>query len=150
VASKSKIRYIDLPAPGKDKDGNEIRRSLDERLVDAANKAAQDLLLGSGPTDNPSGTRTLMDASLYPDRLTPESETIQAGALVVIFESFDNLNFVYATPGEIFSNRNGNFHHNDFIGQPFGCKLRSKDNRGYGYCYCTYTQLSLNLLWISL
>ncbi|EEC50179.1 predicted protein, partial [Phaeodactylum tricornutum CCAP 1055/1] len=60
---------------------------------------------------------------------------IRTGDLVVIMESFDNLAFVYAKEGEIFSNRNGNFHHNDFIGKPFGCKIRSRSHRGYGFVY---------------
>lgn len=54
---------------------------------------------------------------------------------MVIFESFDNLNFCYAQKGEIFNNRNGHFHHDDFIGKPYGCKIRSRNNRGYGFVY---------------
>eukprot|EP00339_Tiarina_fusa_P006041 CAMPEP_0117054578 /NCGR_PEP_ID=MMETSP0472-20121206/37825_1 /TAXON_ID=693140 ORGANISM="Tiarina fusus, Strain LIS" /NCGR_SAMPLE_ID=MMETSP0472 /ASSEMBLY_ACC=CAM_ASM_000603 /LENGTH=284 /DNA_ID=CAMNT_0004770221 /DNA_START=31 /DNA_END=882 /DNA_ORIENTATION=+ len=97
---------------------------LDDMLIQAANQAAADLFQSSNP-----------DSSLYPERLTPQTETIQQDELVVIFESFDNLNFCYAQSGEIFSNRNGHFHHDDFIGKPYGCKIRSRNNRGYGFVY---------------
>lgn len=51
------------------------------------------------------------DSSQYPERVIPQSEKIEDDSLVVIFESFDNLNFCYAKRGEIFNNRNGHFHH---------------------------------------
>jgi len=127
VATKSNIRYIKVTSKSKkNKDS-----SLDDRLVEAANRAAKDLLLGPVSDFDPK----YVNAALYPERVTPSSEIIEAGQLVVIFESFDNLNFVYATPKSIFSNRNGNFHHDDFIGKTFGCKIRSRCNRGYGFCY---------------
>jgi tRNA (adenine57-N1/adenine58-N1)-methyltransferase len=98
-------------------------------LISAANRVASDLFAEAGR--DPSK----VNSSFYTDRVVPQSETIQPDDLVVIFESFDNLNFCYAKPGEIFSNRNGHFHHSDFIGKPYGCKVRSRDNRGYGYMY---------------
>ena len=138
VATKSKIRYIaPSPPPSDDKDvacennKDPSNHPLDEMLIHAANQAAKDLLLGS--VQNPD--LQLVDSSLYPERMTPLSETIQPHQLVVIFESFDNLNFCYAERGAIFSNRNGHFHHDDFIGKPFGCKIRSRNNRGYGFVY---------------
>ena len=93
------------------------------------------------PQDSTTLTRTttipdcLIDASLYQHRCLPEQPTIQVGDLVVIMISFDTLSFVYATRNAIFSNRRGHFHHNDFLGQPFGCKIRSRNNQGYGFCY---------------
>ena len=146
VATKSTIRYIDVPTDNGVKDNKddpvkvnvnaaETEKSLDDRLIGAANRAPQDLVLG--PAQDPD--TSLINGSLYPDRLTPQSEIIQAGQLVVIFESFDNLNFVYATPEAVFSNRNGSFHHSDFIGKPFGCKIRSNSHRGFGYCFRTYS-----------
>ena len=73
----------------------------------------------------PDERLALVDCSLYSERhLPPSSGLIQPGDLVVVFESFNDLNFVYATPDSVFSNRNGHFHHNDFLGRPFGCKIR--------------------------
>lgn len=123
VATLSKICHI----PVESKPNEEP--TLDEMLIQAANDAAADLFGGSG------GKPESIDASFYTDRTTPQSETIQPNELVVIFESFDNLNFCYAQPKEIFSNRNGHFHHDDFIGKPYGCKIRSRNNRGYGFVY---------------
>jgi len=78
---------------------------------------------------------SIVDCSLYPTQVLPPSSIITEKSLVVVFESFDSLNFVYAKKGQIFNNRNGNFHHNDFIGKPFGCKIRSKNNRGLGFVH---------------
>mmetsp|Transcript_37837 Transcript_37837/g.80821 ORF Transcript_37837/g.80821 Transcript_37837/m.80821 type:complete len:517 (+) Transcript_37837:100-1650(+) len=78
----------------------------------------------------------LVDSSLYDEQhLPPARRLIQPGDLVVVFESFNELNFVYAAPNAIFSNRNGHFPHNDFIGKPYGCKIRSKNNHGLGFLY---------------
>ncbi|GKZ00764.1 hypothetical protein MPSEU_001028200 [Mayamaea pseudoterrestris] len=78
-----------------------------------------------------------IDASHYKELCTPPTHsTIQAGDLVVIMEAFDKLDFVYATPGDVFHNRNGHFHHDDFINKyPFGSMIRSSNNKGYGFVY---------------
>jgi tRNA (adenine57-N1/adenine58-N1)-methyltransferase len=153
LATKSKIRYIPVnessgeeEKTAADADGdttvlndtsssissiNGHKKSLDVMLIEAANEAATDLLLG--PTKNPDPA--FVDASLYTERTRPLQATIQAGDLVVIMESFDKLTFVYAEQGGIYCNRNGNFRHSDFIGKPYGCKVRSHNNRGYGFCY---------------
>lgn len=121
VATRSNIKHIAVD--------HVEDPSLDEMLVQAANQAAADLFVGS------DGDPEKVDSSLYTDRTTPQTETIQANQLVVIFESFDNLDFCYAENGAIFSNRNGHFHHDDFIGKPYGSKIRSRNNRGYGYVF---------------
>jgi tRNA (adenine57-N1/adenine58-N1)-methyltransferase len=115
-----------------EKDDDETnKKSLDVMLIEAANEAATDLLLG--PTKNPDPT--LVDSSLYTERSRPYQATIKAGDLVVIMESFDKLTFAYAEDGGVYCNRNGHFRHADFIGKPYGCKIRSHNNRGYGFCY---------------
>jgi len=132
---------------------------LDREVCRAANEAAKDLFLGNnangedGPTDanevtaddgvssslpakNASDNMHLVNCSLYNEHhLPPARRLIQPNDLVVVFESFNDLNFVYAKPNDIFSNRNGHFHHNDFIGKPYGCKIRSKNNDGLGFLY---------------
>ena len=78
----------------------------------------------------------LVNCSLYNEQhLPPARQHIKPGDLVVVFESFNDLNFVYATPDAWFNNRNGHFPHNDFIGKPYGCKIRSKNNEGLGFLY---------------
>mmetsp|Transcript_29024 Transcript_29024/g.70047 ORF Transcript_29024/g.70047 Transcript_29024/m.70047 type:complete len:525 (+) Transcript_29024:46-1620(+) len=128
--------------------------SSDDKLNVAANNAAADLFLGppqvvrnvvasdsnttiTAPSNfyDPERRSAMINADAYPERSMPQSQLIGPGALVVMFESFDNLNFCYVAPGEIFSNRNGHFHHDDFIGKPFGSKIRSRNNRGYGYVH---------------
>lgn len=151
IVAKSNIRLVEEETHLGDE-------PLDRKVCRAANEAAKDLFLGN---DNPSappkddreegigvgdcntvGDSTiqqklhLVNCALYDEQhLPPARHLIQPNDLVVVFQSFNDLNFVYATPNAIFSNRNGHFHHNDFIGKPFGCKIRSKNNDGLGFLY---------------
>eukprot|EP00531_Pseudo-nitzschia_arenysensis_P007360 CAMPEP_0116129272 /NCGR_PEP_ID=MMETSP0329-20121206/7838_1 /TAXON_ID=697910 /ORGANISM="Pseudo-nitzschia arenysensis, Strain B593" /LENGTH=451 /DNA_ID=CAMNT_0003623533 /DNA_START=101 /DNA_END=1453 /DNA_ORIENTATION=+ len=144
LVSLSNIQHIDVP---KNENGGEA--TVEQMLVQEANKATANLFLGNwannvdenNDNNNYSSSidvdeqRVLMDSASYPERSTPLSETITEDSLVVIFESFDSLKFCYPQKGKIFSNRNGHFHHDDFIGKPFGCKIRSRNNQGYGFVY---------------
>jgi tRNA (adenine57-N1/adenine58-N1)-methyltransferase len=144
IVAKSNIRLVDETALGDD--------PLDRQVCLKANEAARELFFGKDCTSSSSSsssslkqdngnevdnnTLNLIDCSLYDEQhLPPARHLIAPGDLVVVFESFNDLNFVYATPNAIFSNRNGHFHHNDFIGKPYGCKIRSKDNEGLGFLY---------------
>ena len=109
VTTKSKIRHIPVN-PSE----NDDPPKLDNMLVEVANQAAFDVF---GNITTSSGK---VDSSQYPERVIPQSENIEENALVVIFESFDNLNFCYAESGEIFNNRNGHFHHGML------CKMETK------------------------
>jgi len=139
LATKSKIRVLPLDyfqrtshdetsEPHKkvqtdeDENDNDEDKALDRMVIQSTNDAAQDLLKCS-------------TSSVFTERLLPLQTTIQPGDLVVIMEAFDKLDFVYAETDAVFTNRNGHFHHNDFIGKPFGCKIRSKSHRGYGFIY---------------
>ena len=127
IVAKSNIRLVEDTHLGDD--------PLDIQVCRAANDAAKNLLLGNDASSS-SPALELVDCSLYNEQhLPPPRRLIQPGDLVVVFESFNDLNFVYATPNDIFSNRNGHFHHNDFIGKPYGCKIRSKNNEGLGFLY---------------
>ena len=139
----SNIRHIEVPVGNSNDDG---KPSIEQMVIEEANNAAASLFLGNwmnsktnedGVKSNicPKKLRVLMNSASYPERSTPLSETITEDSLVVIFESFDNLKFCYPKKGQIFSNRNGHFHHEDFIGKPFGCKIRSRNNQGYGFVY---------------
>ena len=136
---------------------------FDNQVIDAANLVAYEFFHGSSSitssTTNPTQQASqspflpnedgkddeikrfdpsmghLIDSTKYKYRLIPSNTTIRPGDLVVIQESFDTLDFVYVQAGAIYQNRNGNFHHNDFIDQPFGSKVRSRDLRGYGFIY---------------
>ncbi|KAL3808191.1 hypothetical protein ACHAXA_009546 [Cyclostephanos tholiformis] len=145
IVARSNIRLVPANHLGDD--------PLDIKVCLAANEAAKDHLLGNdrpttpprkvGDNDDDEGTTprygrllALVDSSLYHERhLPPPTRLIKPGDLVVVFESFNDLNFVYATPGDVFSNRNGHFHHDDFIGRPYGCKIRSRNDRGLGFLY---------------
>jgi len=137
IVARSNIRLVPITHLGDD--------DLDRRVCAAANDAAVDLLWGNDRSP-PTTTTTadddvddvddvvVVDSSLYRERhLPPPTRLIRPNDLVVVFESFNDLNFVYATPGMIFSNRNGHFHHDDFIGMPYGCKIRSRNADGLGF-----------------
>jgi tRNA (adenine57-N1/adenine58-N1)-methyltransferase catalytic subunit len=133
VVTSSNIRHVPVPESTNNNtnDDNQEEPPLDQMLIEAANRAAVDLFFGLDSEEDPA----LLNCAAYPERSTPQSSTIEPDALVVIFESFDNLKFCYAKPGEVFCNRNGSFHHDDFIGKPFGCKIRSRTNGGLGYLH---------------
>mmetsp|Transcript_19679 Transcript_19679/g.29440 ORF Transcript_19679/g.29440 Transcript_19679/m.29440 type:complete len:492 (-) Transcript_19679:1269-2744(-) len=165
VVTESGIQPLPLPTTNGDDGGNKMKNHVEKLLVQAANKAATDLFLSSGakiystlnknkekpptstsqrsssppsekPPDEKEGqSQSLVNCKLYPTQLLPPSSKILPSSLVVIFESFDSLDFVYAQPGEVFHNRNGQFHHDDFINKPYGCKIRSRDNKGVGFVY---------------
>lgn len=142
VVAKSNIRLVSETYLGDD--------ALDILVCQSSNDAAKDFFLGndnhadghtekdtsSEPANDTPKNLSLVDHALYVEHHLPAPRpTIQPGDLVVVFESFHDLNFVYATPNEVFSNRNGHFPHNDFINKPYGCKIRSKNNNGLGFLY---------------
>lgn len=53
--------------------------------------------------------------------------------LVVIYEKHDSMTHVTLRRNGIFDNKFGNFHHCDFIGQPFGSKINSRSSPGWLY-----------------
>jgi tRNA (adenine57-N1/adenine58-N1)-methyltransferase len=139
LVTASNIRHIEVRI---DEDGASEEPSANQLLIEEANNATTNLFLGNwehvdGEENNITAEerRILTDCSSYPERSTPQTERITEDSLVVIFESFDSLKFCYPQKGKIFSNRNGHFHHDDFIGKPFGCKIRSRNNQGYGFVY---------------
>ena len=132
TARRSGIRHQTIPESSSHQDTTDDTPStdLDTMLLRAANQAAVDLFLGNQEEDAPE-TERQVNALDFQEECLPPQCPIQEGDLVVIVISFDNLSFVYAKPKAIFSNRHGHFHHDDFIGKPFGCKIRSRNNRGY-------------------
>ena len=131
VAYESNISLIE-----KTNDGESD--ALETMLVNAANDAAMTLFgtqhLKKNPLDH-AKLRTYTDSRFCPERVVDRSKLIAEGSLVVIFECFESISFVYATLGKVFHNRNGHFHHDAFIGKPFGCKIRSHNNGGLGFVY---------------
>jgi len=159
IVAKSKIRLVEETHLGDDPLDRHVCRAANEAAKDLflgndnpsmppppRDAAAKDTNESSPPvkpdvvnettTDGLQNKLSLVDCSLYNEHhLPPARCLIQPDDLVVVFESFNDLNFVYAKPDAIFSNRNGHFHHNDFIGQPYGCKIRSRNNHGLGFLY---------------
>lgn len=135
VTSRSGLRIL------KNEETNESKEikvteevdSTDKSINALAIKAANDATLSYFQQTDISSPYA--DCTYYQNRTCPTSDIISINSLVVIFESFDNLTFCYATPNEIFHNKNGKFYHDDFIGKPFGSKIRSRTLKGAGYVY---------------
>ena len=142
VSTKANIRHI---ISTKEENDDVEHCKLNSMLIAKANEAARELLgeintsLSNKQEDNKKQkNEECIPSSAYPTYVldTNASAPIQSGALVVIYESFDSLSFVYATPGAIYHNKNGDFYHDDFINVlNFGSKLRSRSNEGYGFVY---------------
>jgi tRNA (adenine57-N1/adenine58-N1)-methyltransferase len=108
----------------EDEDGK-----INRQLIRAANRAAASLF-GANDEELP------VDSARFPDRMLPPPDSlIKAGDLVVLQLAFDHLDFIYVTPGQVYHNRNGKFPHDQFVGMPFGSKVRSADKRGFGYLF---------------
>ncbi len=58
---------------------------------------------------------------------------MQDGDLIVVYERHDSMDHFYLETGKILNNKFGSFHHNDFIGSPFGSKINSKCTDGWLY-----------------
>lgn len=140
VTTISNVGLIDVVEHDSAKDDRDQNKAatddatLDQMVLQAANQAARELFLSNLPKEHQNHDK-LVDASLYGEHVTPLKEIIHEGDLVVIMEAFDCLSFVYAKKGTMYFNRNGHFPHESFIGKPFGSKIRSKNNRGYGFVY---------------
>lgn len=113
---------------------------LHKESLRAANEAACEYFLGKTSRNHQEMQITeknqyLINSKRYKQKYLPVKEIIEVGDLIVIQEAFGKLSFVYVSNDDIYSNRNGHFHHNDFIGKRFGCKIRSRNNHGYGFIY---------------
>ena len=49
---------------------------------------------------------------------------IQEGDLVIVYESHDRMKAVKVSAKETLQNRFGSFKHSDWVGKPFGSKVR--------------------------
>jgi tRNA (adenine57-N1/adenine58-N1)-methyltransferase len=58
---------------------------------------------------------------------------MKTGDLVIIYERHDSLDHFYLSAGNILNIKYGHFHHDDFIGKPFGSKILSRTSNGYMY-----------------
>lgn len=61
------------------------------------------------------------------------SKRMRAGDLVIMYMGHSSLDHVYLQSGAIFQNKYGAFHHDDMIGQYFGCKIQSRISNGWIY-----------------
>lgn len=130
ATSKANITLIEENEDVLDSDNED--KKLDLMLIKSANRATTELFRGTADNDQ------VYPSSAFPLHVLERSkdELIQEDALVVIFESFDNLSFVYAKKGDVYHNKNGDFYHDDFIDKlSFGSKLRARNNQGYGFVF---------------
>lgn len=58
-------------------------------------------------------------------RLDNKGVVMEEGDLVIVFSRHDSMDHIILKPNGIHDNRYGAFHHNDFIGKPFGSKVSS-------------------------
>ncbi|KAI8052324.1 tRNA methyltransferase complex GCD14 subunit-domain-containing protein [Syncephalis plumigaleata] len=69
----------------------------------------------------------------YKPQFFPYKQTIEAGDMVIAYMNRDNMIPLMVEPGVIYNNRFGGFHHDQFIGKPFGSKVVSHTGRGFMY-----------------
>jgi hypothetical protein len=67
---------------------------------------------------------------------TPSDGTIIAsGSLVLVYEAHDSIKPVHVTPGAFYQNKYGVFWHDEWLGKPFGSKVRPID-RAWDRVHC--------------
>jgi len=60
--------------------------------------------------------------------ITPAIRLMKEGDLIITYERHDSMDHLYLSENQIFGNKYGAFHHNDFIGKPFGSKIMSRNS----------------------
>ncbi|CAI5710822.1 unnamed protein product [Hyaloperonospora brassicae] len=83
----------------------------------------------------PSAAVNAASVTTIPNNMWQSPRLIEAGALVILFETHQSVTYCYAQRDAIYQNRHGAFYHNDMIGQPFGSKITSRVKKGptWGY-----------------
>lgn len=66
-------------------------------------------------------------------RITPAVRLMKVGDLVITYERHDTMDHIYLSENGIYSNKFGAFHHNDFIGKPFGSKIVCRSTSRWVY-----------------
>lgn len=62
--------------------------------------------------------------------IRPEDDDglIRDGSLVILYSTRDNIETIIIKRNAAFDNKHGRFHHNDFIGKPYGSRVRLYNN----------------------
>ena len=82
-------------------------------LRDPTSSSAADA--GEGPASTPTADAT--------------AATVRMGDLVIVYEGFNKQKAVTLTPKGQYQNRYGSFFHRDWVGKPYGCKVRQQRQR---------------------
>ena len=53
---------------------------------------------------------------------------MEVGDLVILYSGHSSVSHIWLTPAAIVDNKFGRFHHNDFLGKPFGSRIASRGN----------------------
>lgn len=60
--------------------------------------------------------------------ISPAIRLMKEGDLIITYERHDSMDHLYLIKDQIYGNKFGAFHHNDFIGKPFGSKITCRSN----------------------
>jgi tRNA (adenine57-N1/adenine58-N1)-methyltransferase len=87
----------------------------------------------ASPTDTPkTDEQGVLQVPIKP-QFFPYKRIIEAGDLVIAYMTHDNMIPLIVQPGLVYNNRFGVYHHDQFIGKPFGSKIASHTGRGFMY-----------------
>ncbi len=54
---------------------------------------------------------------------------MEVGDLVIIYSGHSSVSYIWLTSNAIVDNKFGHFHHDDFIGKPYGSRISSQGNK---------------------
>jgi tRNA (adenine57-N1/adenine58-N1)-methyltransferase len=64
-------------------------------------------------------------------RSSSSDKIMRAGDLVILSTSHDSADHLWLTPGALLDNKFGHFRHDEFIGKPFGTKVKARIGAGW-------------------
>ena len=77
---------------------------------------------------------SIMEYTRYPSSvLKPTIRLIRNGDVVITYERHDSIDYINLKINETTQNKFGLFHHDDFIGKPFGSKIFSRSSNRWIY-----------------
>ena len=97
--------------------------------------------MGINATSSKKKVRDMIGSSTQKSKNTEEKGIMEVGDLVILYSGHSSVSHIWLTPAAIVDNKFGRFHHNDFLGKPFGSRIASRGNSDGWLLACNQHQL---------
>ena len=103
--------------------------------------------VSGGRHEDASSDASAVEATRRDAFLGPSRRTVKKGDAVIIYESFSSVKPLIVTPGNVYNNRHGEFHHEDMVGVRYGEKIYARKSQGRGKAGYVYLLQPSSNLW---